>query len=202
MVLRLESTTMDAAACVFNTPELLEDILRYIPERQLRSQAPLVCRGFRDMVRTSLVLRRKLFLVPDWKRTKVHFTEAKQAQKVQFFVRQSKKYTTHDKCACAPSCAPRLGIYDEEPFQAFSSAWKAQGFRELLLSQPPVTRLFVSESHYCGDHDRWWETLTPVAQDPQGLKFGHLLDHLGKDRDYNPIDYVGYWDCEGGLKGR
>lgn len=114
MPLQFKPSTLHATAHVFDSPELLENILRYVPECDLRSRVPLVCRAFQDMVRTSLCLRRKLFLAPDWKCTEVHHTEVAEVAEVRALLSYMKKslkcHITHDKCACKPVCAPSLEI--------------------------------------------------------------------------------------------
>ena len=54
-------------ARVLHTPELLERILVHVPHQDLALHIPRTCKRFREAARTSPSLRRRLFLMPDYK---------------------------------------------------------------------------------------------------------------------------------------
>lgn len=196
VLLRLQPDALDAAAHVFNTAELLENILSYVSECDLRSKVLLVCRGFRDTVRTSLLLRRKLFLAPDRKCSEIHHSEASRAQEVPCVVNTEGCHTTSGKCACTPPCAPSLVINFSD---TVAPGCQPNGFRRLLISQPPVTRLSAVYVHFITGSPR--VDLVPAVHDPKGVTFGHLMDHLaemlsGELLAHFGYQYVGYWDPE------
>ena len=60
------ATPPSAAERVFGTVELLESILTHLSSRDLLLSQRTV-RSFRDTIQGSVILRRKLFLEPDWK---------------------------------------------------------------------------------------------------------------------------------------
>jgi hypothetical protein len=62
-------STVDSANQVFGTTELLEAILEQLPPRDLLVNGSRVCRTFNTAIKTSIRLRRRLFLEPageDW----------------------------------------------------------------------------------------------------------------------------------------
>lgn len=54
----------EAKAKVFNTAELLEAILHLLPAKDIVAGAECTCRGFNAMIRTSKMIRRKIWRLP------------------------------------------------------------------------------------------------------------------------------------------
>jgi hypothetical protein len=60
----LSRSTLVAVSEVFNTPELLEHIIAFSDPRHILCNCSVVCRGFRQMIKTLPRLRSRLFLAP------------------------------------------------------------------------------------------------------------------------------------------
>ena len=58
-------SNLEAMSAVLNTVELLEYILGLLPFKQLVEVVPYVCRGFYQITKSSLLLRRRLFRASD-----------------------------------------------------------------------------------------------------------------------------------------
>ena len=64
---------LEAVSPVFNTVELLEQILLNTDLEDLLLRLQLVCKRFHKTINTSLPIRRQLFVEPDWNKTSITF---------------------------------------------------------------------------------------------------------------------------------
>jgi len=130
--------TPSAAQAVLKTPELLELVLAHLDQEELL-RAQRVCRRWKDMISSSLPLRRMLYLAPTLKideRIPVDnaWLKSKFPELGIFLLQGNPKWRPKFVKALAPADFERLGT----EFFAQDASW-----RDMLLTQPPVKEIVV-----------------------------------------------------------
>jgi hypothetical protein len=122
---------MEAVSRVFNTPELLEAILHFLSPRDILLKGNIVCQAFREAIKGSIHLQRRLFLVPE-------NTNKQSSRTWTTFEFQLRSYTGLEfydlESTVVVYCAPALRFL-------------SKGFASVLIAQPPIKRLRADEIH-------------------------------------------------------
>lgn len=124
---------LEAVSRVFNTTELLENVLSQLPPSDLIAHVPLVCRGFNSLIKTSILLRRLLFRAPDFTCPEIKYV--------------SDALRIREEAGLEIKVRDRNREDKEVDSVVVTVTFYAQGcddrLNSLLLSQPPLKHLTV-----------------------------------------------------------
>lgn len=161
---------LEAASRVFNTPELLENILLYSDPTELLLHIQLTCKGFYHATHTSLSLRRKLFLGPDYKQSVVTFFPFNLFS--AFVFRQD--YTSEKPLISA--CPESFACHITWLLMEFEKLKSYNALQNHLLTQPPLRSATV---YLCGPLGRCGEGRLQRHVRPShvaGVSIGDVLE--------------------------
>lgn len=161
---RCPSHATGLAQRVFDIPELLEHILRYL-EIPALLEAQRINRQFRDAVETSTRLQRKLSLLPHSSRT--------------FYAPFALRGLASLKCRLIPSGTRKMGESERSLHFVLEARFYGplpkigSRCRRMLIMQPPVTSVKVYQD-CC--HARSVPSDSPfILSNPSGISIGDLL---------------------------
>ena len=147
---------------VFNTAELLEKILSYVPLPALVLSVPLVCRGFYRAIHDSTTLMKLSFRKPDWDASNSVFD----------FEMSRRNKLVHGICG-SPA---RIEVW---PANITQAARSSASLCATFTSQPPTKQATVGRLLRCnGKHNFIDLSFLPplVLQNSNGITYGHVMD--------------------------
>lgn len=136
----------EAISRVFNTAELLEHTLNYLSPEMLLRFVPLVCKGFRQITKTSLILRRKTFLEPDYKQGYVsHLPFALHGNRLHRDDMRHKKTRDPGQLLSYTCNLGPLSLAELLELRSLDTV------RDRLITQPPMQSARISVFHWTTD---------------------------------------------------
>jgi len=149
---------------VFNTAELLENILGYVTTNDVIFSIPFVCKGFRAATRESSKLLKLAYLKPDW-----------HAAECFFDIRRLPGWKS------VPGI--NIDIYHSRihvwPARISQSTGARATYRSVLLCQPPITQAVLKAYLSCdyeGEMDFIDDSNPFTVQNTEGITFGQIMD--------------------------
>ncbi|TKA22302.1 hypothetical protein B0A50_08027 [Salinomyces thailandicus] len=130
-------TAMDSIARFMDVPELLEMVLTKVPLNDLLFRAQLVCKGFREAIRSSPTIQRMVFLKPD------HKTDPHLVVTIKLSGYESEFDETFHSWGF--NAAWKIGAAEDGDIERW-----AKQFERFQLSRPAVKEVFVGSS-CCND---------------------------------------------------
>lgn len=150
---------------VLNTPELLEMVLLQSSAYDVFLRLSLVCKGFRNTMRTSLKLQQKLFMAP---------TNPSVPTMTPFPLPGLKANTRY---VVEPYHRPSIQVHDVGmPLEQFNAA----SVRAMLVVQPPAQKLEVEA--WC-PNDSWVTMDRPSVENLSGIRIGHIFNVIQDERN-------------------
>ena len=152
---------------VFNTAELLEKILSYVPLADLVLSVPLVCKGFHDAVKDSPTLLKLSYRKARWDAPKSYFDlEMFRANKI------------------VPGIYSMPHCIDVWPANIDEAARASDGLRATFTSQPPVKQVRLGRYLNCNEKHtpmRFGFVSDLLLQNSNGITYGQVMDLFPRD---------------------
>jgi len=180
---------LDAISQVFNTAELLENIIIGLPVNKLLSRTQFVCKAFRNAVHGTPELRKKLFVQPDDRPGPTLMPPLK-IRALDLDERTPAAPGFHILGVLRPKHVPALEIHVD--------------LRKMYVSQPPATAFLLRQICYEGLYTNAVRPQpledVPVIKVPGGVQFKHVFAAIEVSREKassscQPSDMTYCWEA-------
>ncbi|KAK3111180.1 hypothetical protein LTR53_013832 [Teratosphaeriaceae sp. CCFEE 6253] len=185
--------TLAAVHAVFNTAELLEQILRHLPPSFLIATAPRVCRGWQAAVAGSTALGRAVLQSPNWRTRRpprvFHNDPTSSSSRCSGACTIPGLVLANIVTASSSTAEASVEAYEVRmtlaPNRLLIDATKASpSLRNTLLTQPPVRAVSVTMScggwgGGCGQATEAWESAGGCTWGQVAEAMERLIDGAG-----------------------
>lgn len=194
-----------AATRVSNIPELLQTIFSHVDTTTLRTRAQRVSKTFRNTIRGSIVIQRRLHNIPAWNLCHKGIYHAPIPAWMSTTSRFDSNLTgpVHPGSLLRPNAEHKLQLrfksrrvlrWLHEPFH-----FGNKSFRRMQICIPPVVRVEMLCWSY---HEalRVYVSVKRVVENDEGITWGEVVDEMVEAKPYLPQAVLTYrfWDGKKG----